>query len=122
MTIEDDVFLGPSMTFTNDMFPRAFSTDWEITETVVRRGASNGASATIVCGVTIGEYAMVGAGAVVIRDVPPHALVVGNPARQIGLSTKIFSLLATVCCSLPDSFFSALLNCFVGSRLYIGVH
>jgi acetyltransferase-like isoleucine patch superfamily enzyme len=82
--VEDDVFLGPSMTFTNDMFPRAFNADWKITETRVRRGASIGANATIVCGVTIGEYAMVGAGSVVTRDVAPHELVVGNPARSIG--------------------------------------
>ena len=84
VTVEDDVFLGPSMTFTNDMFPRAFSSDWSITKTLVKKGASIGANATIICGVTIGEYAMIGAGSVVTRDVPPHALVVGNPARQIG--------------------------------------
>ena len=82
--VEDDVFLGPSMTFTNDFYPRAFNADWEITNTYVKRGASIGANATIVCGNTIGEYAMVGSGSVVTKDVPPHALVVGNPARQIG--------------------------------------
>ena len=64
VTIEDDVFLGPSMTFTNDMYPRAFNSDWKITETLVRKGASIGANATIRCGITIGEYAMVGAGSV----------------------------------------------------------
>lgn len=84
VTIEDDVFLGPSMTFTNDFYPRAFSEEWEVYETRVKRGASIGANATIVCGITIGEYAMVGAGSVVTKDVPPHTLVVGNPARQIG--------------------------------------
>ena len=84
VTIEDDVFLGPSMTFTNDMFPRAFLDDWKITKTLVKKGASIGANATIICGITIGEYAMIGAGSVVTKDVPPHALVVGNPARQIG--------------------------------------
>lgn len=82
--IDDDVFLGPSMTFTNDKIPRAFNHDWIITETHVKKGASIGANATIVCGVTIGEYAMIGSGSVVSKDVPPHALVVGNPARQIG--------------------------------------
>ena len=88
VTIEDDVFLGPSMTFTNDMFPRAFNKDWRITETLVRKGASIGANATIVCGVIIGEYAMVGAGAVVTKDVAPYSLVVGNPARKIGTVCK----------------------------------
>lgn len=82
--IEDDVFLGPSMTFTNDFYPRAFSEDWEITNTLVKKGASIGANATIVCGNVIGEYATVGSGSVVTKDVPSHALVVGNPARQIG--------------------------------------
>ncbi|MCL2562565.1 MAG: N-acetyltransferase [Oscillospiraceae bacterium] len=84
VTVEDDVFLGPSMTFTNDMFPRATNANWRITGTLVKKGASVGANATIVCGVTIGAYAMVGAGSVVTKDVPSHALVVGNPARQIG--------------------------------------
>ena len=84
VTIEDDVFLGPSMTFTNDMFPRANVTDWKITKTLVKKGASIGANATIICGNTIGKYAMIGAGAVVTKDVPDHALVVGVPAKRIG--------------------------------------
>ena len=84
VTIEDDVFLGPSMTFTNDLFPRAFNAKWRITETLVKKGASIGANATIICGVTIGEYATVGSGSVVTKNVPSHGLVVGNPARQIG--------------------------------------
>lgn len=82
--IEDDVFLGPSMTFTNDMYPRAFNDEWKITETLVKKGASIGANATIRCGVTIGEYAMIGVGSVVTKDVPAYALMVGNPAVQIG--------------------------------------
>jgi len=82
--IEDDVFVGPSATFTNDMFPRAFINDFDLVRTLVKKGASIGANATIICGVTIGEYAMVGAGSVVTKDVPPYALVVGNPARNIG--------------------------------------
>jgi acetyltransferase-like isoleucine patch superfamily enzyme len=82
--IGDDVFVGPNAVFTNDYFPRAFSSDWEIVPTIVERGASIGANATIVCGNRIGAFAMVGAGSVVIKDVPPHALVVGNPAHQIG--------------------------------------
>ncbi len=84
VTIEDEAFIGPHVAFTNDKYPRSFSTDWEVVPTLVRRGASVGANATIVCGVTIGEYAMVAAGSVVTRDVPPHGLVAGNPARLIG--------------------------------------
>lgn len=86
--VEDDVFLGPSMTFTNDFYPRAFNADWEITYTKVKKGASIGANATIVCGNTIGEYAMIGSGSVVTKDIPAYALVVGNPARQIGWVCK----------------------------------
>lgn len=86
--VEDDVFLGPSMTFTNDFYPRAFNTDWKIMNTYVKHGASIGANATIVCGNTIGEYAMVGSGSVVTKDVPAYALVVGNPAHQIGWVCK----------------------------------
>ncbi|NLE47770.1 MAG: N-acetyltransferase [Sandaracinaceae bacterium] len=83
--IEDKVFLGPSCVFTNVLNPRAFiDRREEFKATVVKRGATVGANATIVCGITIGEYALIGAGAVVIRDVPPYALVVGNPARIIG--------------------------------------
>lgn len=82
--VEDDVFLGPHATLTNDLYPRSFNEDWEVVPTLIKKGASIGANATIVCGVTIGEYAMVGAGAVVTKDVPPHALVYGNPARVRG--------------------------------------
>lgn len=88
VTVEDDVFLGPSMTFTNDMYPRSFNANWKITETLVKKGASIGANAAIRCGVTIGEYATVGTGSVVTKDVPAQALVVGNPARQIGWVCK----------------------------------
>lgn len=86
VTVEDDVFLGPNMVFTNDLVPRnAFRKGPEsFLPTVVRRGASIGANVTVVCGVTIGECAFVGAGAVVTRDVPARALVVGNPARFAG--------------------------------------
>lgn len=89
VTIEDDVFCGPSMTFTNDLFPRAFNNDWKITETLVKKGASIGANSTIVCGVTIGEYAMVGAGSVVTKDVEPYTLVAGNPAKVIRKIEKL---------------------------------
>ena len=85
VTIEDDVFCGPSMVFTNVYNPRsAVVRKEQYRRTVVRRGASIGANATIVCGITIGSYAFVAAGAVVNRDVPDFALVVGVPARQIG--------------------------------------
>lgn len=84
VTLEDDVFVGPQATFTNDRFPRAGSTSWRVVPTRVRRGASIGANATIVCGVEIGSYATVGAGAVVTADVPAFALVLGNPARLYG--------------------------------------
>jgi UDP-2-acetamido-3-amino-2,3-dideoxy-glucuronate N-acetyltransferase len=85
VTIEDDVFCGPSMVFTNVSTPRAFvSRKDEFAPTLVRRGASIGANATVVCGSTVGAYAMVAAGAVVTKDVPDHALMVGVPARQVG--------------------------------------
>ncbi len=85
VVIEDDVFLGPSMVFTNVINPRSFiERKTEFQRTIVRKGASIGANATILCGVEIGSYAMIGAGAVVVKDVKSHALVVGNPAQQIG--------------------------------------
>ncbi len=88
VTIEDDVFVGPNASFTNDKVPRAFNSDWKITDTLVKRGASIGANATIICGIVIGEYAMVAAGSVVTKDVPPFTLVVGNPARPVAKVDK----------------------------------
>jgi acetyltransferase-like isoleucine patch superfamily enzyme len=90
--LEDGVFVGPHVVFTNDKIPRAVNpdgslktkSDWALGRTTVRRGAAIGAASVIVTGVTIGEWAMVGSGAVVTKDVPDHALVVGNPARVIG--------------------------------------
>jgi UDP-2-acetamido-3-amino-2,3-dideoxy-glucuronate N-acetyltransferase len=83
--VEDDAFLGPSMVFTNVINPRSFvDRKSEFGTTLIRRGATIGANATIVCGVEVGRYALIGAGAVIVRNVPPHALMVGNPARQIG--------------------------------------
>lgn len=82
--LEDDVFVGPNATFTNDPFPRSRQYPGEFPKTHVRKGASIGANATILPGLTIGQNAMVGAGAVVTRDVPPNAIVVGNPARITG--------------------------------------
>src|ERR1700732_2107052 len=89
--IEDDVFVGHNVSFINDRYPRATSAsgklqteaDWQIVNTVVKRGASIGTSCTILCGVTIGENAIVGAGSVVTRDVPPSTVVAGNPARTL---------------------------------------
>ncbi|RYZ96700.1 MAG: N-acetyltransferase [Sphingobacteriaceae bacterium] len=83
--LEDDVFIGPSVVFTNVINPRSFierKEEFKITH--VAKGATIGANATIICGVSIGEYAMIGAGAVVTKDVPAHALVIGNPGRQVG--------------------------------------
>lgn len=89
--IEDHVFVGHGVMFTNDLFPRAVNpdgsqqteADWQVVETFVKKGASIGSNATILCGITIGENAMVGAGAMVTKDVPPSAVVAGNPARII---------------------------------------
>ena len=86
---EDDVFLGPSCVFTNVINPRSFiSRKEEFRQTLVKKGATIGANATIICGVTIGEYAMIGAGAVITKDVPDYALIVGNPGHQIGWVDK----------------------------------
>ncbi len=83
--IGDDVFVGPSATFTNDLYPRAFIWDeGHVSATRIGKGASIGANATIVCGITVGEYAMIGAAALVAEDVPPFALMLGNPARLKG--------------------------------------
>jgi acetyltransferase-like isoleucine patch superfamily enzyme len=89
VTIEDEVFVGHNVIFTNDLFPRATNSDgslkteadWTCTPTVVKKGASIGSGSTILCGITIGEKALVGAGSVVTKDVPPNTIVAGNPAR-----------------------------------------
>ena len=86
---EDDVFLGPSCVFTNVINPRSFiSRKEKFSPTLVKKGATIGANATIICGVTIGEYAMIGAGAVVTKDVPDYALIIGNPGKRVGRVDK----------------------------------
>ncbi len=89
--IEDEVFIGHNVTFINDLYPRATAengqlqteADWQVKPTLVMRGASIGSSATLLAGITVGEYAMVGAGSVVTKDVPPYTVVAGNPARVL---------------------------------------
>jgi len=89
VTIEDDVFVGPNACFTNDKVPRAFDAEWSITPTLVKKGSSIGANATIVCGIIIGEYAMIAAGSVVTKDVESYRLVLGNPAKHYSYVDKM---------------------------------
>jgi len=86
--VEDDVLLGPNCTFTNDLYPRAFPVDWKVIPTRLRKGCSIGANATIVCGVTIGEYSLIAAGAVVTEDTLPYSVMLGNPARLKSFACK----------------------------------
>jgi UDP-2-acetamido-3-amino-2,3-dideoxy-glucuronate N-acetyltransferase len=100
VTVEDDVILAPNATVTNDLYPRAFSENWQVIPTLIKRGASVGANATIVCGVTLGEYCMVAAGTVVTKSVPAHGLVMGNPGRLRGFVCKCG---LTLGCREPNS-------------------
>ena len=83
ITVEDNVFIGPNATFTNDLYPRSKNPDWKLQRTIIKKGASIGANATILCGIIIGENAMIGAGSVVTKDVPSGEVWVGNPAKPI---------------------------------------
>jgi len=91
VTLEDEVFIGHNVTFTNDLYPRATNQDgvlqseqdWTCTPTLVKRGASIGSGVTLLCGITVGEFALIGAGSVVTKDVPDYAVVAGNPARVL---------------------------------------
>ena len=83
ITLEDNVFVGSNVTFTNDRFPRSKNKEWQLEKTIVRRGASIGAGSTVLCGIEIGENAMIGAGSLVTRDVPAGELWMGNPARFV---------------------------------------
>jgi acetyltransferase-like isoleucine patch superfamily enzyme len=84
VTLEDNVFVGPNVTFVNDRYPKSRHADWKMECTRVKKGASLGANSTILCGITIGEGALVGAGSVVVKDVAPRTIVVGNPACKTG--------------------------------------
>lgn len=86
--IEDDVFIGPNVTFTNDLTPRSKMPPEEFAKTVVQKGASIGANATIIAGITIGEYALIGAGGLITKSIPPFTLWYGNPARHKGFVTR----------------------------------
>ena len=88
VTILNKVFIGPHVCFTNDKVPRAFNTKWKITKTLINNGASIGANSTIVCGVEIGEYSMIAAGSVVVKNVKPYTLVAGNPGVEIAKINK----------------------------------
>ena len=96
VTLEEEVFIGHNVTFINDLYPRSTDaegrlqteSDWKCVPTLVKKGASIGSSATLLCGITVGEYAIVGAGSVVTRDVPPRSVVVGNPAKVLKMLPK----------------------------------
>lgn len=103
VSVGDDVFLGPSCVFTNDRYPRAVG-DWAVVPTTVARGASVGANATIVCGIELGEWCVVGAGAVVTHDVLPHQLVLGNPARPAGWVCECGRVVSRDAATAPTSF------------------
>ncbi|RWX50941.1 putative dehydrogenase, partial [Candidatus Electrothrix marina] len=89
VSLADNVFVGPNACFTNDRVPRVFDPSWQVCPTIIKEGASIGANATVVCGVTVGEYAMIAAGSVVTKDVAPYSMVMGNPARHVSYVDKM---------------------------------
>lgn len=123
VVLEDGVFCGPHCVFTNDKFPRAINPDgslktgedWKVYKTLVKKGASIGAHATIVCGITIGKWAMIGAGAVVTKSVPDYGLVLGNPVRLVGFvcpcGEKLPTLELTIDQILEKKAKSAVIQC-----------
>jgi len=98
LRVEDDVFIGPNVTFTNDLIPRSGQQPDSFLETVLKRGASIGANSVVIAGHTVGEYALIGAGSVVTKDIPPHTVWYGNPAKQRGFITKSGILLDNALC------------------------
>ena len=111
--VEDDVFIGPSAVFTNIKTPRAFidrKTEFETTH--IRQGASVGANATIVCGISLGQYCLIGAGAVVTKSVPDFALYLGVPARQTGWGKAGWSWLSLTCPLMAQNMKLLMINCF----------
>jgi acetyltransferase-like isoleucine patch superfamily enzyme len=98
LRVEDDVFIGPNVTFTNDLIPRSKQRPASFPETVLKRWASIGANSVILAGRTVGEYALVGAGSVVTKDIPPHTVWYGNPAKQRGYITRSGILLDNTLC------------------------
>jgi acetyltransferase-like isoleucine patch superfamily enzyme len=86
--VVDDVFIGPNVTFTNDKYPRAFSHEWKIVSTFIRKGVGIGAGSMIICGIELGIYALIGAGSVVTTDIPAYALIYGNPAKFVSWICK----------------------------------
>ena len=112
ITIEDNVFIGPNVTFTNDLTPRSKLHNKPFSKTIIKRGASIGANATIVSGNTIGEYALIGAGSVVTKDVPPYHLFYGNPATHKGYVTETGEIISL---ELKDNNGNS--YCFVDNKL-----
>lgn len=106
ITLEDNVFIGPNVTFTNDMYPRSGKPVYKLQRTIVKTGSSIGANATIICGLTIGKYALIGAGSVVTKNVPDHNLWYGNPAELKGYVCKCGEKLdRNLCCKKCDRKF-----------------